>query len=148
MRTCHATPWLAALECLCLGPVVARGAERPNVLFIYTDDHSYRTLSCYEQAEPWARTPHIDRLASRGVRFAHAYMGTWCMPSRVTMLTGKHQYGKAAIHMEGEYPGSEYNPAACPFWPAVFRQHGYHTAQIGKWHSGRDSGFGRDWDHQ
>jgi arylsulfatase A-like enzyme len=123
-------------------------AKSPNILFLYTDDHSYRTLSCYEHAESWARTPNIDRLAARGVRFTHAYIGTWCMPSRVTMLTGLHQYGAKTMRMEGEYPGSEYDPAACPFWPAVFRQQGYHTAQIGKWHSGRDSGFGRDWDHQ
>jgi len=136
-----------ALLVLALLPAVAAG-KRPNILFIYTDDHSYRTLSCYEHAESWARTPNIDRLARRGVRFTHAYIGTWCMPSRVTMLTGLHQYGARTMRMEGEYPGSEYDPAQCPFWPAVFRQHGYHTAQIGKWHSGRDAGFGRDWDHQ
>ncbi len=125
----------------------AQGA-RPNVLFIYTDDHSYRTVSCYEHAESWARTPNIDRLARRGIRFTHAYIGTWCMPSRVTMLTGLHAYGAKTMRMEGEYPGSEYDPQACPFWPAVLRQQGYHTAQIGKWHSGRDAGYGRDWDHQ
>jgi len=123
-------------------------AKSPNILFIYTDDHSYRTVSCYEQAETWARTPNIDRLAARGVRFTHAYIGTWCMPSRVTMLTGHHQYGARSMRMEGEYPGSEYDPAQCRFWPSVFRQHGYHTAHIGKWHSGRDGGFGRDWDYQ
>lgn len=55
-------------------------AKSPNILFIYTDDHSYRTLSCYEHAESWARTPNIDRLAARGVRFTHAYIGTWRMP--------------------------------------------------------------------
>ena len=126
----------------------ARAATKPNILFIYTDDHSYRTLSCYEHAEPWARTPNIDRLAARGVRFTHAYIGTWCMPSRVTMLTGFHQYGARTMRMEGPYPGSEYDPAQCRFWPAVFRKQGYHTAQIGKWHSGTDAGFGRDWDHQ
>jgi arylsulfatase A-like enzyme len=123
-------------------------AKQPNVLFIYTDDHSYRTISCYEHAESWARTPNIDRLAKRGVRFTHAYIGTWCMPSRTTMLTGLHQYGVKTMRMEGEYPGSEYDPTESPFWPSVFRKHGYHTAHIGKWHSGRDSGFGRDWDHQ
>ncbi len=64
------------------------------------------------------------------------------------MLTGLHQYGARTMRMEGDYPGSEYDPTECPFWPAKLRQHGYHTAQIGKWHSGRDSGFGRDWDHQ
>lgn len=143
-RTC--TLLLAALALLAGRSAFA--ADRPNILFIYTDDHSYRTLSCYEDAEPWARTPNMDRLAQRGVRFTHAYIGTWCMPSRVTMLTGLHQYGAQTMRMDGEYPGSEYDPEQCPFWPAVFRQEGYHTAHIGKWHSGRDAGYGRDWDYQ
>lgn len=123
-------------------------AEKPNILFIYTDDHSYRTLSCYEGAESWAKTPNMDRLAARGVRFTHAYIGTWCMPSRTTMLTGQHQYGIATMRMKPPYPGATYDPTQCRFWPAVFRQNGYHTAQIGKWHAGNDAGFGRDWDHQ
>ncbi|QDU26464.1 Choline-sulfatase [Anatilimnocola aggregata] len=147
MKTASLGLVLLALYLLTLCPSLAV-AKSPNILFIYTDDHSYRTLSCYEHAESWARTPNIDRLAKRGVRFTHAYIGTWCMPSRVTMLTGRHQYGALTMRMEGEYPGSEYDPAQCPFWPAVFRRNGYHTAHIGKWHSGRDAGFGRDWDHQ
>lgn len=123
-------------------------ATKPNILFIYTDDHSYRTLSCYEHAEPWAKTPNMDRLAARGVRFTHAYVGTWCMPSRTTMLTGRHQYGVQTMRMVPPYPGSTYDPEQCRFWPAVFRQEGYHTAHIGKWHTGVDVGFGRDWDYQ
>lgn len=133
------------LLALCPSPVAAKSS---NILFISTDDHSYRTLSCDEHAESWARTPKIDRLARRGIRFTHACIGTWCMPLRVIMLTDLHQYGARTMRMEGESPGSEYDPAQCPFWPAVFRKHGYHTAHIGKWHSDRDSGFGRDRDHQ
>ncbi len=125
-----------------------RAADRPNILFIYTDDHSYRTVGCYPEAHPWVHTPNIDRLAKTGVRFAHAYIGTWCMPSRATMLTGLHQYGVESMRMEGPYPGSEYDPAKCRFWPSVFRENGYQTAQIGKWHTGTDTGFGRDWDYQ
>lgn len=140
---------LISLTSLFSLPIACQAQDaRPNVLFIYTDDHSYRTVSCYEYAESWARTPNIDGLARRGIRFTHAYIGTWCMPSRVAMLTGLHSYGAKTMRMEGEYPGSEYDAKACPFWPAVLRQQGYHTAQIGKWHSGRDAGFGRDWDHQ
>ena len=59
----------------------AEAVTRPNILFIYTDDHSHRTVSCYDQAYPWVETPHIDQLASSGVRFSDAYIGTWCMPS-------------------------------------------------------------------
>ncbi len=123
-------------------------ARRPNILFIYTDDHSYRTVGCYPQAFPWVRTPTIDRLASEGMRFESAYIGTWCMPSRATLLTGHHQFGVESMRMEGLYPGSVYDPQQCPFWPQVFREHGYYTGQIGKWHTGVDTGFGRDWDHQ
>lgn len=122
--------------------------DRPNILFIYTDDHSHRTVGCYPEAYPWVRTPTIDSLAAEGVRFESAYIGTWCMPSRATLLTGHHQFGVESMRMVGDYPRSEYDPEQCPFWPRVFREHGYKTAQIGKWHTGVDTGFGRDWDYQ
>lgn len=128
--------------------VAAERSSSPNILFIYTDDQSSRTVSCYPDAFDWVRTPNIDRLAAQGVRFQHAYIGAWCMPSRATLLTGRHQHGIESMRMEGQYPGSAYDPQQCPFWPAVFRQHGYTTAQIGKWHTGVDPGFGRDWDFQ
>jgi len=142
----------ALLSLLLAAPALAASrpatAGKPNILFIYADDQSHRTVSCYEEAHPWVRTPHIDRLAQRGIRFTHSYIGTWCMPSRATMLTGLHPYGVQTMRMEGKYPGSMYDPARCRFWPAVFRQHGYCTGQIGKWHTGTDTGFGRDWDYQ
>ena len=121
---------------------------RPNILFIYADDQSHRTVSCYPEAYDWVKTPNIDKLAQQGVRFSHAYIGTWCMPSRATMLTGLQQYGVKTMRMEGQYPGSTYDPKACKFWPSTFRANGYCTAQIGKWHTGVDSGANRDWDYQ
>lgn len=135
----------------CLGRLTAAEPQlkkRPNILFVYSDDQSYRTVSCYPESYDWVKTPNIDRLASRGVRFTHAYIGTWCMPSRATMLTGLHQFGVQSMRMEGEYPGSTYDSKQCRFWPSVFRKNGYVTAQIGKWHTGTDTGFGRDWDYQ
>jgi arylsulfatase A-like enzyme len=122
--------------------------DRPNILFIYTDDHSYRTLSCYKEAYPWVRTPNIDKLAEQGVRFTAAYNGAWCMPSRATMLTGHYQHAIESMRMEGSYPDSTYDPQKCPFWPKELRAKGYVTGQIGKWHTGTDTGFGRDWDYQ
>jgi arylsulfatase A-like enzyme len=125
-----------------------KAPARPNILLIYTDDHPYKTIGCYPEAPRWAQTPNIDRLASRGIRFHRAYLGSWCMPSRAAMLTGRLPHGVESMRMAGEYPGSTYDPAQTPFWPAVFRRQGYHTAQIGKWHTGTDTGFGRDWDYQ
>jgi arylsulfatase A-like enzyme len=121
---------------------------KPNILFIYTDDQATRTVSCYPEAYPWVNTPNIDALASEGTLFRQAYNGAWCMPSRATMLTGHHQHNVQSMRMEGRYPGSTYDPGQCPFWPSVFRKAGYATAHIGKWHTGTDTGFGRDWDYQ
>jgi arylsulfatase A-like enzyme len=126
----------------------ASAADRPNILFIFSDDQSYKTVSCYPEALPGVRTPAIDALAKSGIRFTHAYMGAWCMPSRASLLTGRHPHGIESMRMEGKYPASEYDPKQCPFWPAVFRSQGYHTAHIGKWHTGTDAGYGRDWDYQ
>ncbi|MDA7902334.1 sulfatase-like hydrolase/transferase [Mariniblastus sp.] len=124
------------------------GQERPNILFVYTDDQSHRTVGCYPESHDWVRTPNIDELANQGVRFSHAYIGSWCMASRATLLTGHHQHGIESMRMKGKYPGSQYDPKKCRFWPSVFRANGYTTAHIGKWHTGVDAGFGRDWDFQ
>jgi len=142
------TRFLGILSLSILILVHGHAAEKPNILFIYTDDHSHRTIGCYPEAYDWVKTPNIDALAKNGVRFRYAYIGTWCMPSRATLLTGHHQHGVKSMRMVGKYPGSEYDPEQCPFWPKVFRKNGYQTAQIGKWHTGVDTGFGRDWDYQ
>lgn len=138
------------LVCL-LAPMAAEAEKprpRPNILVIYTDDQSYKTVGCYPEAWPWVKTPNLDALARSGVRFRAAYLGGWCMPSRASFLTGHHPHGIQSMRMEGSYPGSSYDPKQCPFWPAVFRKEGYQTAHIGKWHTGIDTGYGRDWDYQ
>lgn len=142
---------VGAFVALAVGAPAAgvRVDARPNILFIFADDQSYKTLSCYDGAPAWVKTPHIDRLAARGVRFERSYLGAWCMPSRASLLTGRLQHGITGMTMiAGKLLASRYDPAQCRFVPAEFRRQGYHTAQIGKWHTGEDSGFGRDWDHQ
>lgn len=126
----------------------ADAPKRPNILLIYTDDQSYKTVGCYKGSFPWVQTPNIDALAASGVRFSRGYMGSWCMPSRASILTGRQPHGIESMRMEGQYPGSTYDPEQCKFWPSVFRKNGYHTAHLGKWHTGTDTGFGRDWDYQ
>lgn len=122
--------------------------QRPNILFIFSDDQSYKTISCYPEALPGVRTPNIDSLADIGVRFSYAYMGSWCMPSRASILTGLHPHGIQTMRLVGQYPKSSYDPNVCKFWPRTFRENGYQTVHFGKWHTGTDSGWGRDWDHQ
>jgi arylsulfatase A-like enzyme len=126
----------------------AAAADRPNILFLFADDQNTKTVGCYPESWKWVQTPNIDRLAKGGIRFTHCYLGSWCMPSRANLLTGRYPHAIESMRMAGQYPGSTYDPEKCPFWPRVFRQNGYHTAQIGKWHTGTDTGYGRDWDHQ
>lgn len=120
----------------------------PNILYIFADDLSYRNVSAYKESYPWIHTPNIDQLAKRGVRFTHAYIGTWCMASRASQLTGLLPHAIESMRSTEPYPSATYDPAQCHFWPAVFRRNGYQTAHIGKWHTGRDTGLGRDWDYQ
>src|SRR5271170_3764551 len=82
-------------------PALAADPPRPNILFIYADDQSYKTLSCYQQSPSWVKTPSIDRLAQRGIRFERTYLGPWCMPSRASLLTGHLQHAIRSMTMEG-----------------------------------------------
>jgi len=120
--------------------------ERPNILFVFTDDQSHRSVGCYEEAHPWVATPNIDSLAAEGVRFTHAYAGTWCLPSRAMALTGLQPHAIRGMTIDRN-PIGRYDPAVCRFWPAELRKAGYTTAFIGKWHLSEDAGHGRDWDH-
>ena len=130
------------------GAEEAAPTRRPNILFVFTDDQSWRTLSCYrdERAWPWVQTPNIDRLAREGVRFTHAYGASWCSPSRACVLTGLLPHGIEGLHMRSTCD-TDYDPQVCRFWPAELRKAGYRTAHIGKWHLSYDAGYGRDWDH-
>ena len=118
----------------------------PNILYIFTDDQSARSVSCYEQARPWATTPNIDKLAASGMRFTQCYTGAWCQPSRAGTLSGLLQHAVRTLRIT-DYPMATYDPEQLRFFPSVFRSNGYQTACIGKWHLGEDIGHGRDWDY-
>ena len=66
------------------------------------------------------------------MRFECNYLGASCIPSRASLLTGRLKRAVMSMTMEGEHPGSRYDPAQCPFVRAQFRKQGYPTAQIGK----------------
>jgi len=111
--------------------------KRPNILFIYTDDQSHRTVSCYEEAYPWVKTPNIDALAERGIRFTEGYVShPVCSPSRAGLMTGRYQ----------QRHGWELNPAGRDVSAGmsaaertladVMKAQGYATGIVGKWHLG------------
>ena len=143
---------LLVMGLLCLGVWPCSGQEnaslsgKPNILYIFTDDQSHRSVSCYEEARPWAKTPHIDKLADTGMRFTHCYTGAWCQPSRASALSGLLQHAVKTVKIT-KYPMASYDPEQLRFFPSVLRKNGYETACIGKWHLGEDVGHGRDWDY-
>jgi arylsulfatase A-like enzyme len=131
--------------------VPAGAAPRPNVLFILCDDLGVNDLHCYGREDH--RTPHLDVLATQGVRFTAAYCAQpICSPSRAAILTGKTP---ARLHLTTYLPGRPNCtsqsvlhpeiqmevPLSEKMLPRYFREAGYATAAIGKWHVG-GKGFG------
>lgn len=120
--------FLASSFALARGVAYAQ-PQLPNILFILADDLGYGDLGCYGQKR--IQTPHIDRLATEGVRFTQAYAGsTVCAPSRCTLMSGKHT-GHCATrgnrHPEIPLPMSD------PTIAEVLKRAGYRTAHFGKW---------------
>ena len=74
---------------------------KPNILFILCDDMGYGDLGCYGQ--PFIRTPHLDAMASEGMRFTQAYAGSpVSAPSRASFMTGQHT-GHCEVRGNKEY---------------------------------------------
>lgn len=105
----------------------AATADRPNILFIFTDQQTYRAMSC--AGNPHLSTPAMDRLANEGVRFENAYCTSpVCGPARGTLVTGRmpHQTGV-------EWNGQSLKPDI-PHMGHIFQEHGYRAVWAGKWH--------------
>jgi arylsulfatase A-like enzyme len=105
--------------------------ERTNILLIMTDQHRWDTLGCYGQTA--CRTPHLDGLAERGVRFDAAYTPTSpCSPARAAIFTGLYPHQNGVL--ENDDP---VNPAA-PTMASELGRAGYNLGYVGKWHVDRD----------
>ena len=119
---------------LCL-PWLLSAASKPNVIYILADDLGYGDLSCYGQKK--FKTPHIDRLASEGLKFTAHYSGnTVCTPSRAVLMTGMHS-GRCYVRGNlGERRGAALDPKMTVL-PEVFKAAGYRTGAFGKWGLGK-----------
>jgi len=108
-------------------PAADRKDDRPNILFIMSDDHSERAISAYGSTS--ISTPSIDRLADEGVIFRESFVAnSICGPSRAIMLTGKHSHKNGFRDNDDQFDGSQ------PTYPLYLQQAGYTTAVVGKWH--------------
>ena len=126
---------LPATPLLAQGATTADGSgskvqpdQRPNIVYIMTDDHTAQMMSCYDRR--FIETPNLDRIAADGVRFTHSYVANSLSgPSRACMLTGKHSHKNGFTNNEhGIFDGSQQT------MPKLLRAAGYETALIGKWH--------------
>jgi arylsulfatase A-like enzyme len=104
-------------------PLALAQRNRPNVLMIMADDLGRECLSCYGGLS--YRTPKLDRMASQGVRFTHAYAQPLCTPTRVQLMTGKWNFRNWQAF-------GIMNPAEKTFGH-MMQQAGYRTAVAGKW---------------
>ncbi|MHC4620049.1 MAG: sulfatase family protein [Planctomycetota bacterium] len=101
--------------------------ERPNVLFIMSDDHAVQAMSCY--GSKMNRTPNLDRIANEGMRFDNCFCtNSICTPSRAVILTGKYSHKNGCLTLSDKFDGAQQT------FPKLLQQAGYYTAVIGKWH--------------
>src|ERR1700732_4226313 len=75
-------------------------SRRPNIIFVLTDDQGYGDLSCH--GNPILKTPHIDRLYARSVRFTDWHVSPTCAPTRSALMTGRHEFRNGVTHTINE----------------------------------------------
>ena len=113
-------------------------ADKPNIVLILCDDLGYGDVKCNNPAGRIA-TPNIDRLAAAGLRFTDAHStSSVCTPTRYSLLTGRYNWrSRLQSGVLGGLSPRLIEPGRLTV-AALLRQHGYHTAVIGKWHLGLD----------
>ncbi|MCH2207724.1 MAG: sulfatase [Lentisphaerales bacterium] len=114
---------------LTLLPSALISAERPNILFIFSDDHTTQAISSYAGDNKLMETPHIDSIAQEGAIFTKNFcVNAICAPSRAVVLTGKHSHKNGQFTNGNTFDGSQMT------FPKLFKEHGYSTGIFGKWH--------------
>ncbi|MEY3499849.1 MAG: hypothetical protein RL308_1518 [Bacteroidota bacterium] len=117
--------------------------QKPNVIFILTDDLGYGDLSCYGATK--LSTPNLDKMAEQGIRFTNAHStSATCTPSRYAIMTGQYPWRKSGTEI---LPGDAalIIPIDKPTLPKIFKQAGYKTGIVGKWHLGIGDAVQKNW---
>ncbi len=121
----------------------AAAQQKPNVIFILSDDLGYGDVSCYGATK--IQTPNIDQLANSGVRFTNAHTtSATCTPSRFAIMTGQYPW---RLEGTGILPGDAklIVPSNKITLASLFQKAGYKTALVGKWHLGLGNDVEKNW---
>lgn len=131
IKTAGALGGAAFMPEIMLGQNTVTPEEKPNILFIMTDQQTAKAMS--NRNNPWLKTPHMDRLAQYGTSFTRAYCpAPLCGPSRSSMLTGKYPHQvNATINLpeQAGYWGKDVKVMG-----TYLKEAGYDTGYVGKWH--------------
>ena len=108
--------------------------KRPNIVVLLADDLGYKDIGCCGGP---VKTPAIDGLAAKGMRFTDFYSGcAVCSPSRATLLTGRHHIRTGVYSWINDYDQNSHLSVQEVTLPEILKRHGYATAHFGKWHLG------------
>mgnify|MGYP003317599511 FL=1 len=111
---------------LVLVTLSSHAADRPNILWITSEDNSISWVSCYGSKN--AKTPNIDRLAKEGFRYTHCFdNAAVCAPTRATWITGHYAISLGIQPMRSRY---QIPHAKIPYYPDLLRKAGYHLSHI------------------
>ena len=111
-------------------PALAQSSRRPNILFLISDDHSAPDLGCYGNRA--IHTPHLDRLASQGLRFDNGFVSSpQCSPNRSSIFSGCTPHTIATSRLHTQYPEWE------PSFVEMLKEQGYFTGASRKVHQGK-----------
>jgi arylsulfatase A len=143
--------WTRVVLLLALVQATAFAAEKPNIVFILSDDLAQGDIGAYGQK--LIKTPNLDRMSREGTRFLQCYCGTTvCAPSRASLMTGLHTgHSPIRANREIQPEGQKPLPTETFTVPQLLKSQGYATAAIGKWGMGMfdttGSPFKKGFDH-
>lgn len=123
-------PRCSLLLILTVAATTVSGADRPNILFVMSDDHTAQAVGAYATLlKPLNPTPTIDSIAAEGICFDNAFCtNAICTPSRACIITGQYNHNNGVFDLGGRIPPDK------QVLPIQMREAGYQTAMIGKWH--------------